>query len=119
LDSSVFGVPWDLFEDAEDDAFEVALERPHRLLAGLALGLPASQVGLGRQVHPALGQGDAVQGEVELAVAGPVQAVALLLPRGDVERRRARQSLSLTGHCDRGLGAAQREKSRPFKGART
>ena len=63
-----------------DAAGEVALEAADRFAAGLAFGLLAGEVGGGVGVQAALGDGEAVQRAVELAVAAVVEAVAVGSP---------------------------------------
>ena len=67
-------------QDVPDAACEVALEAAQRLHAGLAFGLFAGEVGGGVRAPAALVDGEAVQREVELAVAAAVQAVAIAAP---------------------------------------
>src|SRR5436190_23991358 len=71
------GGRWVGLEEVPDAADEVALEAADGLAAGLALGLSAREVGGGLGVEASLGDGEAVQGAVELAVAAAVEAVAL------------------------------------------
>jgi hypothetical protein len=56
-------------QQVPDAAGDVALEAAQRFAASLALGLLAGEVGDGVEVAAALGDGDAVQRPVELAVA--------------------------------------------------
>jgi hypothetical protein len=65
----ILEVPEDL---AGDDPFEAS----PGLAGGLAAGGAAGEVGAGIRVHAGAGQGDGVQGPVELAVAGSAEAVA-------------------------------------------
>jgi len=60
----------------------VALEAAKRFPAALTFGMLALQVGTSRRVHACLRDRDPVQGAVELAVAGAVEAVTLPLARG-------------------------------------
>jgi len=60
-----------------DAAGEVALEAADRFAAGLALGLPAREVGGGLGVQAPLADGEAMQRAVELAVAATIEAVAV------------------------------------------
>src|SRR4051794_21852315 len=76
-------------EEVPDSAGEVALEAADGFAAGLAFGLAAGQVGGGLGIEAALGDGEAVQRAVELAVAAVVEAVALGAPGGGGDRRRA------------------------------
>jgi hypothetical protein len=55
----------------------------------LALGFFSRQVGAGGRVVAGAGDGDDVQGVVELAVAAAVESVAVALPGGAGDRRRA------------------------------
>src|SRR5206468_3835054 len=64
-------------EELEDAAGEVAFEAAQCFSRGLAFCLFAGEVGSGLGVDASLGDGDAVQGAVELAVAAAVQAVAV------------------------------------------
>src|ERR687895_2811596 len=68
---------------------EVSLEAAERPLPGLALGFLAREVGLGRGVVAGAGDGDDVQGAVELAVTATVEPVLLALTRRARDRRRA------------------------------
>jgi hypothetical protein len=52
---------------------EVALQAAERSLRGLARGFLARHMGLGGRVRAGAGDGDAVQGAVELAVASAVE----------------------------------------------
>jgi hypothetical protein len=70
---------------ADEEAFEGA----EGFLVGLAVGFAAGEVLARRSIDPRLGDGDDVDGVVELAVAGAVEAVALLFARGGVQRRDA------------------------------
>jgi hypothetical protein len=56
----------------------LSFEAAEGFAAALALGLLALEVSLRWFVDAALGDGDAVQGAVELAVAAAVEAVALV-----------------------------------------
>jgi hypothetical protein len=58
---------------------EVSLEAAERSLLGLALGFLAREVGPGRGVVAGAGDGDDVQGAVELAVTAAVEPVLLAL----------------------------------------
>src|SRR5665647_2165113 len=66
-----------------DDPRQVPLQAAQRLAGALALGPLAGHEGLRRLVHAQLGEGDAVQGGVQLAVAAAVQAVAVALAARD------------------------------------
>jgi hypothetical protein len=57
----------------------VALERADGFLAGLALAAAPSEVFAGGRVNADLGERENVQRGVELAVAGAVEPVALLI----------------------------------------
>jgi hypothetical protein len=76
-------------EEAVEAAGEVALEAAEGFLAGLAFGDLALEVGAGVGVMGGAGDGDDVQGAVELAVAAAVQAVAAAGPGGGGDRCRA------------------------------
>ena len=56
----------------------MAFEAAEGFAAAFALALLSLEVSLRRSVYAALGDGDAVQGAVELAVAAAVEAVALV-----------------------------------------
>jgi hypothetical protein len=56
----------------------LAFEAAEGFAAALAFGLFALEVGTRGRVDAALGDGDAVEGAVELAVAAAVEAVALV-----------------------------------------
>jgi hypothetical protein len=60
-------------------ACEVPFEAAEGFLLGLAFGLFARQVGLGGRVIAGAGDGDDMQGAVELAVAAAVEPVAVAL----------------------------------------
>jgi hypothetical protein len=62
-----------------DGAGELSFEAAEGFAAALALALFALQVGAGRWMHAGLGDRDAVQGAVELAVAAAVEPVPLML----------------------------------------
>jgi hypothetical protein len=76
-------------EEVPDAASEVALEAADGVAAGLALGLPAREVGGRFGVQAAFGDREAMQGAVELAVAAAVEAVALGSSGGCGDRCRA------------------------------
>jgi hypothetical protein len=65
-------------EDVPDAAGEVAFEAAEGFPAALAFAAFAFEVGAGRGVDAGAGEGDRVEGAVELAVAAAVQAVALV-----------------------------------------
>ena len=67
-------------QQSEDAPGEVALEAAQRFSAALALGLLAREVRSGFGVHATLGDREAMQRAVDLAVAAAVQAVALGAP---------------------------------------
>jgi len=69
------GVGWRL-QQPPDAAGEVAFEAAQRFASAFAFGLLACEVGGGVGVQAAFGDGEAVQGTVELAVATAVEAVA-------------------------------------------
>jgi hypothetical protein len=77
------------FEEPEDAASDVALERAEGFGAALAVGAVAGDVVACAGVDTGLRERDDVQGAVELAVAGAVEAVAALFARGGVQRRGA------------------------------
>jgi hypothetical protein len=91
-------------KEPPDAAGEVTLEAADRFAGGLALGLLAGEVGGGPGVEAALGDREAVQRAVELAVAAAVEAVAVGASRGRWDRRRAGDP------CELGVG---RETSDP------
>ena len=75
---------------AVDDVRKPTLQAAHGFLAGLALAPFALVVGPALAARVAqLGDRHQVDGVVEPAVARAVEAVADLLPRADVDRRRA------------------------------
>jgi hypothetical protein len=78
-----------LAQEAEHDACQQSLEAAQRFESSLAFGLPALEVRAGAWVPTALDHGQLVQRAVELAISVAVQAVALLLARGGIERRDA------------------------------
>jgi hypothetical protein len=61
---------------------EVTFQAPQRFPSGLAFGLLAGQEHLSGLVGLALGDGDAVEGAVQLPVASAVEPVAHPLARG-------------------------------------
>jgi len=69
---------WARFEGGVDDAGELSFEAADCFAACFAFGLFAFEVGACGWVDAALGDGDAVEGAVELAVAAAVEAVALV-----------------------------------------
>ena len=68
-----------------DGSGELSFEAADGFASCLAFGLFAFQVGACGWVDAALGDGDAVEGAVELAVAAAVEAVALVFARAGVE----------------------------------
>ena len=64
-------------EGVKDHVGEMPFEAADSLAEGFALGLFASDVGLGTRVVLELGEGDGVEGAVELAVAAAVEAMSL------------------------------------------
>src|SRR3954468_2573095 len=80
---------WWRLEESPNAAGEVALEAAQGFAAGLAVGLLAREVGGGLRVQAALGDGEAVQRAVELAVAAAVEAVAVGASGGGGDRCRA------------------------------
>src|SRR5664279_3735167 len=73
--------------DAPQVCGDAPLEAAQRLAAGLALIDLATEVGMPFGVgHPDLGDGDEVQGGVELAVPGTGQPVAGMFRAGDLDR---------------------------------
>src|SRR3954470_5042635 len=91
-----------------DSAREVTLETTQGFDSGLALGLLFGEELPGRGMAAALGDGDAVKGAVELAVATAVEPVADAAARGGGDRGDAGQAgeLGLAGKALRpgGLG---------------
>jgi hypothetical protein len=63
-----------------DGTDEEPFQAPDRFAAALSFGAFALEVVAGRRVLAALGNGDPVEGGVELAVAAAVESVALTLP---------------------------------------
>ena len=64
-------------EQVPDAACEVAFEAADRFAVGLAFGAFAGDVGAGFGVAAGAGDGDAVNGGVDLAVAAAIEAVAV------------------------------------------
>ena len=73
-------------EEVPDVAREVALEAADGFFGALAFGAFAGDVVLRLGVAAQAGDGDAVDGGVDLAVAAAVQAVAVSLARADRDR---------------------------------
>src|SRR3954467_7951615 len=76
----------DLDEQVPESAGEVALEAADGFFGGLAFGAFAGDVVLGFGVAAQAGDGDAVDGRVDLAVAAAVEAVAMGVARADGDR---------------------------------
>ena len=74
-------------QQVEDHPDQAPLEHSQRLALGLARRLEALQVGLSGWMDAQLGNGDAVQRRVQLAVAHPGQPVAVPGPRRARQRR--------------------------------
>ena len=74
-----------VLERGVDGAGELSFEAAEGFAVALAFGLFAFEVGAGGWVDAALGDGDAVEGAVELAVAAAVEAVALVFAGAGVE----------------------------------
>ena len=72
-------------EGGVDGSGELSFEAADRFAAALAFGLLAFQIGPCGWVDAALGDRDAVEGAVELAVAAAVEAVALVFARAGVQ----------------------------------
>src|SRR5690242_3707474 len=85
MSSGRYELGW-VLELAVELAGDVALEASFDLAVGLALGSAAFGVGAGVGIVAQPGQRDGVQGAVELAVAGPVEAVAGRLARAGGDR---------------------------------
>src|SRR4051794_40318223 len=73
-------------EQVPDAAGEGSLEASDGFAVGLAFGAFAFDVGLGLGVAARAGNGDAVDGGVELSVAAAVEAMAVGLARADRDR---------------------------------
>jgi hypothetical protein len=71
-----------------DDVGELSFERPTRLGGCVAHRLSSFHVGAGALVAASLGDSDAVDRSIELAVASPAQAVAFAIARPDRQGRR-------------------------------
>src|SRR5215218_3295685 len=101
-------------------AGEVSFEGAEGFFAGFAFFLPAGEVGDGWRVVAALGDGDAVQRAVELAVAAAVQAMALAVARGGGDWCDAggAREFGVAGEAPRpgGLGDDRRGGHRPAAG---
>src|SRR3954452_17403045 len=91
-------MPWSgrgLDEQVPESAGEVALEAADRLLGGLAFGAFAGDVVLGLGVAAQAGDGDAVDGRVDLAIAAAVETVAVGLAGADGDRSDAGRAREL------------------------
>src|SRR5215218_4682103 len=75
-----------LGEEVPEASGEVAFEAADGFLGALAFGAFAGDVVLGLGVAAQAGDGDAVDGGVDLAVAAAVQAVPVGLARADRDR---------------------------------
>src|SRR5262245_5722691 len=73
-------------EEVPEAAGEVAFEAADGFFGALAFGLFAGDVVLGLRVAAQAGDGDAVDGGVDLAVAAAVESVAVGLARADGDR---------------------------------
>src|SRR5512133_3396560 len=73
-------------EQAPEAAGEVALEAADGFFGALAFGAFARDVVLGLGVAAQAGDGDAVDGRVDLAVAAAVQSVAVAVAGADGDR---------------------------------
>src|SRR5829696_200066 len=78
-----------LGEEVPEASGEVAFEAADGFLGALAFGAFAGDVVLGLGVAAQAGDGDAVDGRVDLAVAAAVEAVAVGLARADGDRGNA------------------------------
>src|SRR5215217_8552525 len=85
-------------EQVPDAAGEVALEAADGFFCALAFGAFAGDVVLGLGVAAQSGDGDAVDGRVDLAVAATVEAVAVGLAGADRDRSDAGSAREL-GVC--------------------
>src|SRR5439155_3910660 len=93
-------------EQAEDDPGKVTLEGADGLPPGVAGGPLAGDEGACPLVMPRLGEGDDVEGPVELAVAAPVETHPLRLAGARRDRRDAGE------HRERGLRAEAADVAR-------
>jgi len=84
-----------LAQETEHDAGQQSLEAAQRFASRLAFGLPALEVRAGAWVPAALDDGELVERGVELSISVAVEAVALLLARGGIERRDAGKAREL------------------------
>ena len=99
---------------------EVALECAQRFFARLAIGFTPCQIRARRRVDARLGDRDAVQRQVQLAIAFAIQTMPLLLTRGSIKRSDAGELGELpvggeaidTGHLGDQLGGCERAASR-------
>jgi hypothetical protein len=76
-------------QEVPDAAGEVAFEASDGFAAGLAFRRLAGEVVAGFRVAAGAGDGDAVDGGVDLAVAAAIQAVAVGLGGADRDRSEA------------------------------
>src|SRR4051812_30246913 len=116
-------MPWSgrgLDEQVPESAGEVALEAADGFLGGLAFGAFAGDVVLGLGVAAQAGDGDAVDGGVDLAVAAAVEAVSVGVAGADRDRSDARGAGELgvagkaagAGDLANQLGRSQRAEAR-------
>src|SRR3954454_9798983 len=118
IDLSCLGVG--RLEEVPEAAGEVAFEAADGFFGVLALGAFAGDVGLGLGVAAQAGDGDAVDGGVDLAVAAAVEAVAVGLAGADRDRGDARGAGELgvggepvgAGDLADELGGGQRPEAR-------
>jgi len=109
-------------QEVPDAAGEVALEAADGFAGGLAFGLFAGAVVARLGVAAGAGDGDAVNGRVDLAVAAAIEAVAVDLARADRDRckaygaRELGVALEAAGAGDHDALAARDQE--PLKGAR-
>jgi hypothetical protein len=73
----------------------VSFEAAEGFAAALAVGLAPLEVGACGRVYPRLGDRDLMQGPVELAVAAPVESVALVFAAAGLERRNSGMACEL------------------------
>ena len=84
-------------EEVPDAAGEVAFEAADGFAGGLAFGAFAVEVGARLGVAAGAGDGDAVNGRIDLAVAAAVETVAVCVARADGDRGNA------GGACELGV----------------
>ena len=82
-------------EQVPDASGEMALEAADGFLGALAFGALARDVVLGLGVAAQAGDGDAVDGRVDLAVAAAIEPVAVGVAGADRDRRDAGRRASL------------------------